>query len=60
MLSPQLPQTTPSSSPPQPQYFWEAFPSGSGPGDRTTYMFTYLDADPRRPSLEALLEDYWR
>lgn len=26
------------------QYFWEAFPAGSGPGDRTTYMFTYLDA----------------
>lgn len=23
-------------------------------------MFTYLDADSRRPSLEALLEDYWR
>lgn len=42
------------------QYFWEAFPAGSDPSDRTTYMFTYLDADPRRPSLEALLEDYWK
>ncbi|KAI3426308.1 hypothetical protein D9Q98_008681 [Chlorella vulgaris] len=42
------------------QYFWEAFPAGSGPGDRTTYMFTYLDAQPNRPSLESLLEDYWR
>lgn len=21
------------------QYFWEAFPSGSGPADRTTYLF---------------------
>lgn len=30
------------------QYFWEAFPAGSGPGDRTTYMFTYVDADPSR------------
>eukprot|EP00873_Tetraselmis_striata_P045663 jgi/Tetstr1/465927/TSEL_010541.t1 len=42
------------------QYFWEAFPAGSGPQDRTTYMFTYLDAEPHRPSLEALFEDYWR
>ena len=30
------------------QLFWEAFPSGSGPSDRTTYMFTYIDADSRR------------
>ena len=30
------------------QYFWEAFPAGSGPADRTTYLFTYIDADPRR------------
>ncbi|KAK9845750.1 hypothetical protein WJX81_001368 [Elliptochloris bilobata] len=42
------------------QYFWEAFPAGSGPSDRTTYLFTYLDADPRRPSLESLMEEYWR
>jgi hypothetical protein len=42
------------------QYFWEAFPAGTGPADRTTYMFTYLDAHPDRPSLEDLLEDYWR
>ena len=72
------------------QYFWEAFPAGSGPADRTTYLFTYIDADPRRcggtvgyrqtvdparlnlkmleilretlcrPSLEALMEEYWR
>jgi 2-polyprenyl-6-methoxyphenol hydroxylase-like FAD-dependent oxidoreductase len=41
------------------QQFWEAFPAGSGPGDRTTYMFTYLDAAPERPSLEAMLEHYW-
>eukprot|EP00899_Mesostigma_viride_P027534 jgi/Mesvir1/7966/Mv11876-RA.2 len=42
------------------QYFWEAFPSGSGPTDRTTYLFAYLDAHPSRPSLEQLLDDYWR
>ncbi|WNZ22366.1 FAD-binding oxidoreductase [Leptolyngbya sp. NK1-12] len=39
------------------QYFWEAFPAHDG---RTTYLFTYLDADPARPSLEALFEDYLR
>ena len=37
------------------QYFWEAFPARDG---RTTYMFTYLDAHPSRPSLEAMFEDY--
>lgn len=26
------------------QYFWEAFPAGAGPGHRTTYLFSYLDA----------------
>jgi hypothetical protein len=26
------------------QIFWEAFPAGSGPTDRTTYMFSYMDA----------------
>lgn len=31
------------------QYFWEAFPARDG---RTTYLFTYLDAHPERPSLE--------
>ncbi|MBW4516282.1 MAG: FAD-binding oxidoreductase [Timaviella obliquedivisa GSE-PSE-MK23-08B] len=39
------------------QYFWEAFPARDG---RTTYLFTYLDADPQRPNLEALFEDYLR
>ncbi len=38
------------------QYFWEAFPARDG---RTTYLFTYLDADPSRPSLENLFEDYF-
>lgn len=38
------------------QYFWEAFPARDG---RTTYLFTYLDADPRRLSLTELFEDYW-
>jgi lycopene cyclase CruP len=37
------------------QYFWEAFPAQDG---RTTYLFTYLDAEPSRPSLEALFDDY--
>jgi lycopene cyclase CruP len=38
------------------QYFWEAFPARDG---RTTYLFTYLDAQPERPSLEQLFEDYF-
>jgi len=50
------------------QYFWEAFPVGIGrngakPGSsdvKTTYMFTYMDADEMRPSMESLMEDYWR
>ena len=43
----------------QQQFFWEAFPAGSGPTDRTTYLFTYLDADSERPSLAQMLERYW-
>jgi len=39
------------------QYFWEAFPARDG---RTTYLFTYLDADPQRFSLESLFEDYFK
>lgn len=39
------------------QYFWEAFPARDG---RTTYLFTYLDATPQRPSLEFLLGEYLR
>lgn len=39
------------------QYFWEAFPARDG---RTTYLFTYVDAHPQRPSLEDLFEDYLR
>jgi len=38
------------------QYFWEAFPARDG---RTTYLFTYVDAHPERPSLAALCEDYF-
>ena len=38
------------------QYFWEAFPAASG---RTTYLFTYVDLHPARPSLETLLTDYF-
>ena len=39
------------------QYFWEAFPAQDG---RTTYMFSYLDADTERPSLEYFMEEYLR
>jgi hypothetical protein len=48
------------------QYFWEAFPVNLG-GDsntqrksdiKTTYMFTYFDANQERPSLEMLMNDY--
>lgn len=39
------------------QYFWEAFPARDG---RTTYMFTYMDAHPSRPSLEFFFEEYLR
>lgn len=38
---------------------WQAFPAGSGSTDRTTYMFTYVDAQPGCPKVEDLLEDYW-
>jgi len=41
------------------QYFWEAFPASTGPTDRTTYMFTYMDADEKRPSISSMLDDYW-
>ena len=39
------------------QYFWEAFPARDG---RTTYLFTYLDAHPKRFSLEFFMEEYFR
>lgn len=39
------------------QYFWEAFPARDG---RTTYLFTYLDADPDRFDLTFLFEEYLR
>lgn len=35
------------------QMFWEAFPACGGTA-RTTYMFAYADADPRRPSFEVM------
>ncbi|KAL5126597.1 hypothetical protein HKD37_14G039182 [Glycine soja] len=41
------------------QLFWEAFPAGSGPLDRTTYLFTYVEPQPGSPKLEELLEAYW-
>ncbi|MEM1310542.1 MAG: FAD-binding oxidoreductase [Cyanobacteria bacterium P01_H01_bin.153] len=39
------------------QYFWEAFPARDG---RTTYLFTYVDAHPKRLSLTELFDDYWQ
>ncbi|MEL6439972.1 MAG: FAD-binding oxidoreductase [Cyanobacteria bacterium J06621_8] len=39
------------------QYFWEAFPAREG---RTTYMFSYVDAEPARPSLEYFMDEYLR
>jgi lycopene cyclase CruP len=39
------------------QYFWEAFPARDG---RTTYLFTYLDAQPDRLSVETLFDEYFR
>lgn len=41
------------------QYFWEAFPTSSGSSDRTTYLFTYMDAKPERPSIMEIFDDYW-
>lgn len=38
----------------------QAFPAGSGPTDRTTYMFTYLAPQPQSPKIEELLEEYWK
>ncbi|MDR9404654.1 MAG: FAD-binding oxidoreductase, partial [Halothece sp. Uz-M2-17] len=35
----------------------EAFPAKDG---RTTYLFSYLDADPSRPSLEFFMDEYFR
>lgn len=39
------------------QYFWEAFPAADG---RTTYLFTYSDLQPGRPTLGDLFADYFR
>jgi lycopene cyclase CruP len=39
------------------QYFWEAFPARDG---RTTYLFTYVDAEQDRFGLEFLMEEYLR
>ncbi|MGQ9838617.1 MAG: FAD-binding oxidoreductase [Cyanobacteriota bacterium] len=44
-----------SAAQPSYQPFWEAFPARDG---RTTYLFTYCDLDPRRPSLATLWQDY--
>lgn len=46
------------------QYFWESFPvgkvkHGEKSTTKTTYMFTYLDADSRRPTIESIFDDYF-
>ena len=41
------------------QYFWEAFPAGSGVSDRTTYLFTYMDCKPERPGIMEIMESYF-
>merc|ERR1712176_90149 len=49
----------------QHQYFWESFPVGISPKNtnatniKTTYMFTYMDAEEYRPSLSSIMDDYW-
>jgi hypothetical protein len=44
------------------QYFWEASAAGKESGGnsdtKTTYTFTYFDADEQRPSLTTLMDDY--
>ncbi|WP_338441556.1 FAD-binding oxidoreductase [Synechococcus elongatus IITB4] len=40
----------------QRQAFWEAFPAVDG---RTAYLFTYIDAQAARPSLQKLFCDYF-
>ena len=37
------------------QYFWEAFPASASATQRTTYLFTYMDLDERRPSVDVAL-----
>jgi lycopene cyclase CruP len=39
------------------QYFWEAFPAREG---RTTYLFTYVDTNRDRGTLEFLMDEYLR
>jgi hypothetical protein len=42
------------------QYFWEAFPAGSGPTHRTTYMFAYMDAGVPLCPLRCHLAGFWK
>lgn len=52
--------TEPASGGCPTQYFWEAFPASASPTQRTTYLFTYMDLDPQRPSVMEIMDDYWR
>jgi hypothetical protein len=51
--------TTRLTSPPPHTPPQEAFPASTSSSDRTTYLFTYLDAHPQRPKLSEIFEDYW-
>lgn len=53
-----IPSSSAQKSSSQLQYFWEAFPAGSDPRDRTTYLFTYIDAKPERPSVSEVCGDH--
>jgi hypothetical protein len=52
--------TQPASGGCPTQYFWEAFPASASPTQRTTYLFTYMDLSPERPSVLDIMDDYWR
>ena len=52
--------TQPASGGCPTQYFWEAFPASASPTQRTTYLFTYMDLSPERPSVLNIMDDYWK
>ena len=48
------------------QYFWQSFPVGvkptvkGGSATKTTYLYTYLDAEQYRAPISTFFEDYWK
>ena len=40
--------------------FLGGVPASASPTQRTTYLFTYMDLDPARPSVMDIMEDYWK